>query len=98
MQDGVLQQYTAKQHMCLDIQGALNNAKGKPNKKLSYADHDNGRAMTYGELKSVLQESLIEGKRVLPMGDCDNFDYQTGCRGHGRWQLVADWLFETGEG
>ena len=22
------------------------------------------------------------GHRVLPFDDCDNFDYQTGCKGH----------------
>jgi hypothetical protein len=98
MQDGVLQQTIAQQHMCLSIKGALNNAKYKKNHTKSYADNDDGSPMTYGELKEFLTQSLAEGKRVLPMGDCDNFDYQTGCRGHGRWQLVADWLFETGQG
>lgn len=37
---------------------------------------------TVKEIRSFLQEQLDMGRRVLPMGDCDNFDYQTGCRGH----------------
>lgn len=43
----------------------------------------NGKTlMTAKEVKAFLREQLALGRRVLPMGDCDNFDYQTGCRGH----------------
>lgn len=29
-----------------------------------------------------LCDELAKGRRVLPLGECDNFDYQTGCQGH----------------
>jgi len=25
---------------------------------------------------------LSEGKEVIPIGQCDDWDYKTGCRGH----------------
>ena len=34
------------------------------------------------ESNSFLYSQLDMGRRVLPMGDCDNFDYQRGCMGH----------------
>lgn len=34
------------------------------------------------ELDRYLREQLALGRKVLPMGNCDNFDYQKGCRGH----------------
>lgn len=37
---------------------------------------------TVREIKNFLQGQLDMGREVLPMGDCDNFDYQTGCQGH----------------
>jgi len=85
-----------KQHMCLDIEGALNWTKN--NNKKSFANHDDGRPMTNRELRQHLMDSAFEGKRVLPMGECDNFDYQTGCRGHDITLLVHDYEFEEGNG
>ena len=37
---------------------------------------------TVKEIRNFLQGQLDMGREVLPMGDCDNFDYKTGCRGH----------------
>lgn len=34
------------------------------------------------ELKNTFIDLLASGKRVIPTGDCDNFDYQKGCQGH----------------
>lgn len=84
-------------HMCMDIKGALNLIRKRKDNQKSFADHDDGRAMTYAELREFLYDALGEGKRVLPMGDCDNFDYQRGCRGHYTC-ITRDVDFETGNG
>ena len=55
-------------HCCLDIKGCITV--------------DGRTLMTANEVKSFLREQLAMGRRVLPLGDCDNFDYQTGCKGH----------------
>ena len=65
-------------HMCLDIQGGINNARClKGNITV-----DGKTLRTEKEVKAFLREQLAMGRRVLPMCDCDNFDYQTGCKGH----------------
>lgn len=65
-------------HLCLDIQGGMMNAKDLR----GCITVDGKRLNTTKEVRDFLQEQLDMGRRVLPMGDCDNFDYQTGCLGH----------------
>lgn len=65
-------------HCCLSIDGALKAAKDF----VGAIKVDGKILSTVGEVKAFLKEQLAMGRRVLPMGDCDNFDYQTGCKGH----------------
>ena len=65
-------------HCCLDIRGGMMNAK-----MLKGVITVDGHTLnTVREIKNFLQGQLDMGREVLPMGDCDNFDYQTGCQGH----------------
>jgi len=34
------------------------------------------------ELKDAFLKELSLGHTVIPIGDCDNFDFQHGCKGH----------------
>ena len=65
-------------HLCLDIQGGINNARMLK----GCITVDGCTLHTVKEIKNFLRGQLDMGRRVLPMDDCDNFDYQTGCRGH----------------
>ena len=65
-------------HCCLDIRGGMMNAKML--KGVITVDGHTLNAVK--EIRNFLQGQLDMGREVLPMGDCDNFDYQTGCRGH----------------
>jgi hypothetical protein len=68
-------------HMCLDVRGALR----LPKRTLAgMCSHDDGRRMTGDEAFNALCDALAEGKEKLPIGDCDDFDFKTGCRGHRR--------------
>jgi len=82
--------------MCIDIEGILRHFKRK--KMTGLMSDDNGIPMTDKEIRSELAKALSEGKEVLPMGDCDNFDFKTGCRGHDVVLLVHDYEFEEGNG
>lgn len=84
-------------HMCIDIRGALNLIRKKKDSTKSFANHDDGRVMTNGELRTFLYDALADGKEVLPMTQCDNFDYKKGCRGHYTC-ITKDIDFETGNG
>lgn len=83
-------------HMCLSIQGALHLTDKELNRWR--ATDDDGSVLSGKEVREILERDLAEGKRVIPMGTCDNFDYQTGCRGHDVTLLVHDWEFEEGNG
>ena len=65
-------------HCCLDVSGGIKNAK-----TLLGCIRVNGKLLrTEKEVKAFLREQQEMGRRVIPIGDCDNFDYQTGCKGH----------------
>lgn len=63
-------------HLCLDIRGAI---RGTGWKCVSSPD---GRKVKKSEAVEYLMDRLGEGKRVLPLGPCEGFDFQKGCPGH----------------
>lgn len=66
-------------HMCICIAGILK----RRNKELDgLFTTDDGYEISAAGARKYLCEQQALGRRVLPMGKCDNFDYQTGCRGH----------------
>jgi hypothetical protein len=72
--------------MCLSISGALNWSIRETNKNIGkngWIKKDDGSLFTYYEFRNYLMDELTKGHEVLPIGDCDNFDYKTGCMGHG---------------
>lgn len=69
---------TRKIHFSLDIDGALK----RPKDFVNCIQVDGKILGTTQEVRAFLVEQKAMGRRVLPMGDCDDFDYQTGCRGH----------------
>ena len=71
----------------MDIEGFMRNAKFPRDYRRMFK-HDDGRPMTPDEARSQLFAELRQGRRVIPMGDCDNFDYQTGCKGHPATPIV----------
>lgn len=66
--------------MCLSVKGALSNWKLKDFRKMFR--HEDGSFYTPQEAKEALIEELALGHDVIPMGNCDNFDYKKGCLGH----------------
>ncbi len=67
-------------HVSLDIRGALMNYTARDYKGMFR--HDDGSPMTWREAKLTLLDELAKGRRYLPFGVCEGFDYQTGCPGH----------------
>jgi hypothetical protein len=67
-------------HLCLDVRGALNNwTKKNYNGYMVRAD---GSVMSYADARKALVDSWNLGRKVIPIGECDNFDYEHGCQGH----------------
>ena len=67
-------------HMCMSIEGAILNAKTLK----GCITVDGYTFQTVKEIRDFMKGELSKGRRVLPMGKCSNFCYQTGCKGHER--------------
>lgn len=67
-------------HMSCNIAGLIRNT-GKKSMK-GFMSDENGKDLTDKEVRDYLRECLDKGYRVLPMGECEGFNYQTGCPGH----------------
>lgn len=65
-------------HIHLNIKGGIENAEDL----IGCIKVDGKTLNTVSEIRAFLQSQLDMGRKVLPIGDCDNFDYQTGCKGH----------------
>lgn len=66
-------------HFSIDIDGALEDHIDVLVGNITVG----GKTLnTYDEVKSFLLDCKAKGWQVLPCGECDNFDYQTGCKGH----------------
>jgi hypothetical protein len=67
-------------HMCLSVRGALMNWNAR---QLGTIFRDeNGKRVPWREAKVELMDHLVAGREVLPIGECDNFDWKKGCLGH----------------
>jgi hypothetical protein len=68
-------------HTSIDIAATLANHPNPADYKgmLRRAD---GAKMTGQEIQDHLRQLLADGKKQLCLDACDNFDDQTGCRGH----------------
>ena len=65
-------------HIHLNIEGGIIHAK-----ELRGCITVDGKTLnTVKEVREFLRGQQALGRRVLPYGECDNFDYQTGCKGH----------------
>lgn len=72
---------TTSYHFCQDIEGAIRNWKF-PRDYRKVFKKDDGTFATPDEARDFLFEQLRDGKRVLPIGNCEGFDFVTGCPGH----------------
>ena len=66
-------------HICIDCEGGIENAKYL---KGCITTADGKTLTTAREVKDFFKGQIALGRKVIPCGDCDNFDYQTGCKGH----------------
>jgi len=69
-------------HMHADIRGMLDHHRRKGSLKGVFKNTETGIGLSDQEARDYLYDCLAKGWRVLPVDGCDNFDYQTGCKGH----------------
>lgn len=75
---------TRNYHMCMSVTGPLANWPLREWKRaLKYINKDDGTPFrSVEELKRSFLDELAKGHKVIPMGECDNFDWEQGCMGH----------------
>lgn len=70
-------------HICQSIRGPLMNWKLRDWKSATkWITRKDGTRFTSSELKQVFLDHLAAGHEVIPIGECDNFDFKKGCLGH----------------
>lgn len=71
-------------HMCQSIRGPLMNWERREwIEATGYIKKNDGTPYaSWRELKEAFCDELKQGHEVVPIGDCDNFDFEKGCRGH----------------
>ena len=70
-------------HMCVSVRGMLNWPKREFNRAMKYTTKSDGtKFASVEEFKNSLYDELAKGHEVLPTGECEGFDYKTGCPGH----------------
>lgn len=63
-----------------------------------YMKSKDGQELTVEEIEAELRKARAEGKRLIPLSPCDNFDYDKGCMGHEKSLPVHDVLWEENNG
>lgn len=70
-------------HFCQSIRGALHHWTQRDwARATKWIRKDDGSSYMPMELKNAMLEELAKGHGVLPVEECDNFDYKKGCLGH----------------
>ncbi len=66
-------------HMSVDIAGVL---RWSDKELVNMFTDEDGNRRPAAYVRDWLKLQLAQGKRVLPMGECDGFSYTDGCPGH----------------
>jgi len=69
-------------HMSMSVRGALSMSKVELRRMAPSITIDGVRLQTADQVREFFMDELAKGHEVIPMTDCDNFDYKKGCLGH----------------
>lgn len=69
-------------HMHLSVKGMLRKGRAELKRFAKSCKGTDGKPMTVDQVQDFLLDELAQGHEAYPMGECDNFDWKTGCKGH----------------
>jgi thiamine biosynthesis lipoprotein ApbE len=70
-------------HMCVDVSGFRRNCEHIRGHWKNILDKNTGQPFkTKAKAIAAIDELISKGIRVIPLSECDNFDFQKGCQGH----------------
>lgn len=66
---------------CLDVRGALTTMTKRELGRM-FRNATTGKSLNADAARDHLLDQVAQGRKVIPLGPCDNFDYTRGCQGH----------------
>ena len=69
---------TTRRHISMSVEGALRN------RSFDALQDDDGRTFNPGQAQAELERLHAAGVKLVPAAGCDDFDPDSGCRGHAR--------------
>lgn len=70
-------------HMGTCVRGMLRWPKKKLKNAIKYASKNDGTKFnSVDELIDCLMDELSQGHEIIPICECDNWDWKHGCMGH----------------
>jgi len=71
-------------HLCTCVRGVLNWSDKELLKmyKGCITTAEGKVLQTVAEIRNAFYDELTKGHEVIPMTECDNFDFKKGCQGH----------------
>jgi hypothetical protein len=69
-------------HMSLNVRANLRKSDGELKRMASAFIVDDVPLRTAFQVRELLMDELSKGHELIPMADCDNFDFKHGCLGH----------------
>lgn len=70
-------------HLGLSVRGALRKSNAALKREFSGCLTRDGKTLTdANEIRETFFDLLAEGHEFIPIGECDDFDPKSGCRGH----------------
>jgi hypothetical protein len=67
----------------MSVRGALQMSDAELKELAQSITLDDGtHPRTAAQVRELFMDELAMGHEVVPMTDCDNFDYKKGCMGH----------------
>lgn len=76
-----------KRHMKMSIRGFIKNNSFPSDYRDVFTD-DKGNPLSPHDAREFLFDELSQGHEVIPVGECDNFDFKNGCQGHPRLKSI----------
>lgn len=77
-------------HIGLNVRGAIHN------RDFNGFTKDDGTPANRDEALDFLLDHVAKGHRVIPLGDCHEFSFETGCPGHDQDEPAACCVYQEG--
>lgn len=70
-------------HFGISVRGVISSTNTElKDTHCKWITRKDGSRMTPDQLREAFRDLLSEGIETIPIGECSNWDYKKGCKGH----------------